>query len=329
MRHLQKPLHLNYKTHNSKVKFMLFDHREIAIDSIIDSTYWNLHPKASRNIDASLHDSFTKLGVITPPLLMETDDSTFVIISGHKRIAFSKSQPQESLIHCRVIQEDIDPHLLFEIVLLDMGNASEMSLVEKARFLSIASDFFPQEKLPQIFFDSLRIKRKQSFLTDLLRLLDQDTSFMEKAHSGLIQEQMLSELLRMKNNDRDKLVELFSQLNLGVSKQRKMLNLLRDAAYKESLTINEYLHREEIRSITENENLNIPQKIKHLDQFLQQEIYPKSFEAENDFISQVKELQLQKNQSITHSQAFEKDTVVLSTEFESLDQCRSYLQRIS
>ncbi len=308
---------------------MLLHYREISIDCIIDSTYWNLHPKGSRNTKDSLHDSFTRLGVITPPLLMETAKNTFVVISGHKRIEFSKTQLQRSHIQCRVIKDNIDPPSLFEIILLDIPEPAGMSLVEKARFLTIASDFFPQEKLPAIFFAKLGIKRKRSFLTDLLRLLEQDDTFVEKAHTGLIQEQMLSELLRMRNNDRDNLIELFSQLNLGASKQKKLVNLLRDAAYKESLTIDEYLHKKEILSITENEKLNIPQKISHLDRFLQQEIYPKSFEAENVFALQVKELQLQDNQKITHSQSFEKDTVVLSTEFESFGQCRSYLQSMS
>jgi hypothetical protein len=259
---------------------------------------------------------------------MKNGHSTFIIISGYKRIEFSKTHLQQSHIQCRVINDNIDPHSLFEIVFLDIPEPTGMSLVEKARFLSVASDFFPKEKLPGIFFDKLGIRRKPSFLADLMRLLDQDDTFIEKAHAGLIQEQMLSELLRMKNNDREKMIELFSQLNLGASKQKKLINLFRDAAYKENVTIYEYLQRKEILSITENETLNIPQKISHLDRLLKQEIYPKSLEAEDTFLLQVKELQLQKNQRITHSQAFEKDTVVLSTEFESLDQCRSYLQKI-
>lgn len=230
---------------------------------------------------------------------------------------------------CRVIKSDIDPHLLFDLILEDLPNATALSLAEKAMFLLLASKYFEKNSLAPLFFSKLGIQRKQSFLHDLLGVLEQDDSFIAQVHKGLIEEQMLSELLRLKKEDRTALIHLFSYLHLGIGKQKKVLNLLRDAAYKEELSIRAYAESKEIVAILKDDTLNIPQKIQHLDQYLQQQIYPESLEAEKQFTVEVHALNLQKNQKITHSPAFERDTVTLSMEFDSLQHCRLFLHNIS
>lgn len=257
---------------------------------------------------------------------MATDNNTFTIVSGYRRIQFAKAQCNSTHIDCRIMQKDLEPQLVFEIILEDIKDTSTLTLAEKAMFLSIASNYFPKETLAQKFFKRLGIKRKQSFLDDLFHLLDGDQIFIDLAHGGLIEEQMLAELLRLKNTDKYAVIDLFSQLNLGASKQKKLLGLLRDAAYKEVFSISDYLQQDGIQTITENETLNIPQIIQHLDRYLQLKIYPQSIAAEKEFTTRIKEITLHKNQKISHSPAFEKDTVTLSTEFASLEQCIAFLQ---
>lgn len=257
---------------------------------------------------------------------MAEDNNSFTVVSGQRRIQFAATYLKQDSIDCKVIKNDIDPHLLFDIILEDLPHAGALSLAEKATFFLLASKYFEKKSLAPLFFSKLGIQRKQSFLHDLLGLLEQGPDFIAQAHGGLIEEQMLSELLRLKGEDRTALIRLFSDLNLGTGKQKKMLNLLRDAAYKEELSISEYVEGQEIGAILEGDTLNVPQKAQHLDHYLQQQIYPELLKAENTFTVEVKALNLQKNQKISHSPAFEKDTVTLSMEFDSLDQCRSFLQ---
>lgn len=306
---------------------MLLHCSTLSLKDISQSTRWNLHPWAIDSPQKSLHASFTQLGIVSPPLVMETDNNTFIIIAGYRRIEFARSYLAEDFIACRVITKDIEPQLLFDIILEDLADATKLSLAEKAMFLKIASDFFPKETLASLFFSRLGIKRKNSFLNDIFRLLKQDDHIITQAHEGLIEEQMLSELLRLKEEDREALIQIFSHLHLGTGKQKKMLNLLRDAAYKEGISIQALLQSEELFEIIEDKTRNVPQKVQHLDRYLQQKISPQSIAAETEFIAQTKKLKLQKNQSISHSPAFEKDTVTLSTEFDSLEQCRVFLEK--
>lgn len=259
---------------------------------------------------------------------MAEDNTTFTVISGQRRIQFATTNLKQEYVDCKVINNDIEPHLLFDIILLDLPHTETLSLAEKAVFLLLASKYFEKKYLAPLFFSKLGIQRKQSFLHDLLGLLEQDDNFIAQVHGGLIEEQMLPELLRLKGEDRTVLLRLFSHLNLGTGKQKKILSLLRDAAYKEELSISAYLEGVEILAILEGDTLNIPQKIQHLDHYLQQQIYPESLEAEHTFTAEVKALNLQKNQKISHSPAFEKDTVTLSIEFDSFEKCRSLLQKI-
>ena len=308
---------------------MYLQYRSISLDNISPSTEWNLHPWALKSCPEPLLESFEKIGVIFPPLILETEDHFYQIVSGYRRIDFTKKHTSLSHIDCRVVQSGIDPHLLFSIILMDQAASNSLSLAEKAMFLLKASEFFPKNKLASMFFNDLALKRKQSFVDDLLTLLSQNQVFIEQADSGLIEEQMLTELLRLKEADRVALLDLFCQLNLGASKQKRMLSLLRDATYKSGATLHQYLKSEDIQSILADNNLNIPQKISHLDRFLQLQIFPQILAAENNFTAEVKKIKLNPNQQITHAQAFERDTVTLATEFQSLDECRSFLEKIN
>lgn len=302
--------------------------RSIPCASIRNSTTWSLHPWTRDCPQAALHTSLKALGIVHPPLVMEEVNSTFTVISGQRRVDFAAVYLKQDHVDCKVVSSDIDPHLLFDIILEDLPRADALSLAEKAVFLSLAAKYFDNKSLVPLFFNTLGIQRKQSFLHDLSALLEQDEKFIVQVHGGLIEEQMLSELLRLREEDRTALTGLFSVLQLGTGKQKKTLNLLRDAAYKEQLSVSEYLDKEEIVAIIKSATLNIPQKIQHLDHYLQQRIYSASIEAENTFLADVKALKLQKNQKITHTPAFEKDRVTLSIEFDSLQLCRSFLEKI-
>jgi hypothetical protein len=308
---------------------MYLQYRSISLDNISPSTKWNLHPWALKNCPELLLESLKEIGVIFPPLILETEDHFYQVVSGYRRIEFTKKHTSIPHIDCRVVQSGIAPHLLFNIILKDQTSSNSLTLAEKAMFLLRASEFFPKDKLASMFFNDLGIKRKQSFVDDLLTLLGQKQAFIEQVDSGLIEEQMLTELLRLKESDRGALLSLFNQLNLGTSKQKRMLSLLRDAAYKSGSTLHQYLDNEDIQSILADINLNIPQKISHLDRFLQLQIFPQILAAENDFAAEVKKINLNQNQQITHTQAFEKDTVTLATEFQSLDECRSFLEKMN
>jgi hypothetical protein len=137
---------------------------------------------------------------------------------------------------------------------------------------------------------------------------------------------MVSEILLLPDeNDKLALVQLFKNYAMGDGKQKRFFSLIRDIALREGLTISSYLQQEKIRTILDHEEMNVPQKIHHLGDLLQQELTPSYSLAEKDFVKQVKELHLPINHSISHAPSFERDEITLSITFKNIAACKNYL----
>jgi hypothetical protein len=137
---------------------------------------------------------------------------------------------------------------------------------------------------------------------------------------------MVSEILSLpEESDKLALVQLFKDCGMGDGKQKRFFSLIRDIALREGSTISSYLQQEKIRAILDHEEMNVPQKIHHLGDLLQQELTPSYSLAERDFVKQVKELHLPINYSISHAPSFERDEITLSITFKNIAACKNYL----
>jgi hypothetical protein len=225
-----------------------------------------------------------------------------------------------------VLPKDIAPCLILNRILADQSNTSKISLAEKARFVEIACRLLKMEDVVSIFQRKLQLKNGRSTIPNLLKILQQDEIIIKEIHAGRVQDRMVSEILSLpEDSDKLALVQLFKNFGMGDGKQKRFFSLIRDIALREGSSITSYLQKEKIRAIVEHEEMNIPQKIHHLGDLLQQEINPSYSLAESEFVKQIKELQLPVNYSISHSPSFEKDEITLSITFKNITACKDYL----
>lgn len=308
--------------------------KKIPLQSIGLSTRWNLHPWAlDKNLPPTLLNSLASTGILHPPLIIKTEgcNTEFVNVCGYRRLLFAKtvSPGVDKSIDCLVIPPEFAPDHFLNILIEDQHcSQSPLSLAEKARFLELASQFYTDSEIADLFLEKLDLKSKRSLLEDLKKLLSEEHIVIAGVHQGLIQQQMLTELLRVKTKkERLDLVELFQFLKLGAGKQRKFFQLIRDTAYKKNISITNLLKQDEILEILQHNQFNIPQKIHHLGNHLQQLSQPSFHKAARVFKQQVSALQLKHNESIDHSPCFEKDDIKLSIVFKNFDECKSYLKR--
>ena len=307
---------------------MCLSHQSIPLNSINFSADWNLHPWEYRVIPPTLHESFSLNGVIHPPIVIADSERTFAIVSGARRVEFIRQTTAPSHIDCMVVEKDAPHSFLLNLILVDQSCAFELSVAEKARFVEIASRLLNQEELVSTFREKLQLKRGRSTIPNLLKILQQDDTIIREIHAGRLQDRMISEILSLQNKaDRLTLVQLFMNLGMGAGKQKRFFNLIRDIAFREGSTITAYLQKEEILEILDHKELNIPQKIHHLGDLLQNIMTPASSLAEASFLKQVSSLQLPANHAITHSPAFEKNDITLSITFKDFATCAQYLSQ--
>ncbi|EKD33582.1 MAG: ParB protein [uncultured bacterium] len=305
---------------------MLLKSHNIPVDWIDFSSSWNLHPWELYTLSGDLASSFSRAGILHPPILLARDDGRFEIVCGFKRLLFASSvlKPQE--VCCLILDKNTEHTVILDIVLTDQSLAHPLSTVEKARFLEICSRYLQPREILDTFCDRLMVDRRLSTLSVLAEILRQHPLLISEAHCGTLQEKIVRELLRIPSaTDRVALVKLFNNLGMGEGKQKKFLPLIRDLAYRDKMSIAAYLENPPIEKILEHPDMNNPQKIQHLASFLQHQLNPLTTDAEIEFLREVKSLKIPENCTIDHSPSFEKDEVTLSIAFKNLSVCKEWI----
>ncbi|SDO81791.1 ParB/RepB/Spo0J family partition protein [Desulforhopalus singaporensis] len=303
--------------------------KSVPLQSIVLTTDWNLHPWTLTHLPEQLAASFGSVGILNPPIVIpaQTHENRFHPVTGYRRISYAKNLPGDA-INCLVLEATTAPLMILQIVLEDqLYSGLPLTIAEKARFLKIASSHCSQDEIETRFVDKLQIMRKRAYHEMLTALLDQDESLIIAAHRGDIQDQILGEMLQLQDNrEKEFFVKVFQSLKLGGSKQKRLFHLVRDNAYKNRITISDFVRQPVITGILNHPELNNPQKFAHLADVLEQSLKPSFKKAEEDFNLSVKKLSLPKTHSLAHCQAFEKDEVTLSITFATLKECEDYLK---
>ena len=302
----------------------------IPLNAIIFNNGWSLHPWDSLAISEALLQSFHRIGILHRPILLAQEGDFFDVLCGFKRLSFAKLFAQTERMECLVFSQDTDPTILLETLLTDQCLSQPLSLVEKARFIEICTRFLSHRDIVSMYLEKLQLRKDVSALTELKVILQQDPLVITEIHAGRLQERIVSELLRLPDNsDRTALVQLFKDLAMGNSKQKRFMTLICDLAYRNSSAISTYLKIPAIADILNDPVINIPQKIQHLGTYLQHELCPAYSQAEENFRQQVRTWQLPSVCSISHSPGFEKDDVTLSITFRNIAECARLIAKIN
>ena len=302
---------------------MSFTYEQIPLESIDFSNDWNLHPWELHQISETLEESFSQTGIIHPPIVLQIAKNQFSIVHGFKRLLFLKGCNRNLTPMCVNILQDSSHSFILDILLTDQPDATQLTLAEKAQFLKVASRFLDTDTIIEKYLPRLKLKQRKSTYHNALEILEQDKEIIQAIHAGELREKMVAELLKLRHPaDRLALVLLFKQLALGDGKQRKIFILLRDLAFRQESTIEEYLNDKEIQQLLNHREMNIPQKIQHLGVLLGNRHTPSSAQAEEEFNELVKKLHLPAHCSVAHSKSFERDQVTLAITFKNLFECQ-------
>jgi hypothetical protein len=302
----------------------------ILLSKIAFTSEWNLHPWDSQTISDTLLQSFHRTGIIHPPILLAKDDGFFDILCGRKRLQFALENSQVDSVVCLVFANNTEVAVLLDTLLTDQSFYHPLSLAEKAKFIEICTRFLKPQDIVSLYLERLQLRKKTSTINELINILQQHPTIIAEIHAGRLQEKMVMELLRLpESSDRIALVQLFRDLVMGDGKQKRFFSLIRDLAFRQNISISQYLKLEEISGILEHPVLNGTQKVHHLSNYLQHQLSPVSREAEEGFTRQVRALHLSPQCTISHSPSFEKDDIIFSITFGNFADCALIAPKIN
>jgi hypothetical protein len=302
----------------------------VALHTISFNDEWSLHPWELSTIPDGLLQSFYRTGILHKPILLAKEDGCFDILCGFKRLQFALFMAQMDSVECLVLSDEVQPATILDILLTDQSISHSLSLAEKARFVEICARFLTHQDIVSSYLERLHLREKLSTIKELNSILQLDPLILAEIHAGRLQEKMVGELLRLKAiSDQIALVQFFRKLALGDGKQQRFFTLIRDISSRNGSTIAALIKSQGFADILDHPELNVPQKVEHLKNLLQQQLSPMYLRAEAEFIKQVRNLQLPPQCIIAHSPSFEKDDITFSITFKKLADCVNMIPRIN
>lgn len=310
----------------------MFSHPQfqyIAIASINTSPSWTLHPFLDIPPGPVLIQSFEESGILHPPIVQQTDNGSFNLICGQRRLYAARHYFRQVSLACLVIQSALPPSAFFLFILTDQQTNGLLSPMEAAFFLHYCLDKMEEKQIAELFLPRLGYKKQTALIHKLTRLTALEQIIQQHIHAGLISDKTAFELLTLSPEDRLSLALLFDYLQLGSGKQNRLLMLSRDLALRSHTTISSLLKQQEFLEVLTHQEMNVPQKSHLILELLQKQVYGRSIDAELEFKEKVKKLQLPGNYEITHSLNFEKDEVYLTETFPDWESCQKHVARNS
>lgn len=302
----------------------------INLQDISADRSWSLHPFLPLQPSANLLNSIKTIGILHPPILLKSEQNKYKILSGQFRISTLEhcdSHP-ELQISAHILSKNTAASTLLHVIFSDQRVNGKLSPMEEAYFYQLCLRHMRLEEF-SIWYVSISDKTLSKYVIEqTLSLLTLETELQKAVHRGNISVKLATDLLKLNARDRTALFKLFHYLQLGGKKQKRLLSLCTDFAAKEGREIKDILDEAEVIEIIDHPATNLPQKFASLTGYLYKRLFPASSRTEEEFNRRVQRMDLPRSCHISHSPAFEQDTVSLSLSFSGLDELEKNTSKI-
>ncbi len=267
------------------VKRMHFDIQKVDLSSI-DLHDYTFHI-TSRTDHQDIKQSIADIGLINAPILSRRE-SRYIVISGFRRINACSALNMTSA-SCRIVTPDTSMHDCAKLAVSENSFQRELNLVEQSRALNLLTEFIKDQTDTAVEAASLNLPGNYSLINKIKKITLLPDQIQEGLLNGSISLSVILEIEEMERDEGMKFAEIFNSLKLSLNKQREIITLVKDIAFREDTGILEVLENDDISDILNN-NDDRNQKSRELRLFLKQWRYPSLSEAEAHFDQCVKEL---------------------------------------
>lgn len=301
-----------------------FQYITVPYDVLNIHNKWDIHvfQKQSSPILQSV-ESILSVGILHSPLIKKREDGRYDIITGSRCLSVLQAHNYQENIKCRSLSEGLTNIQILTLLYREYTVIGPLSPIALAYFHQLCDDILSTDEKTRLLTE-LNLNSKPHFANRILSLLKLNTVQQSGIMNGLISENIAQELLKFEEGDRTALYQLFSMLNIGTGKQKRMLMLIRDIAGRDGIAIKEFLEADDIQQIIKHREMNIPQKTQSLLHLLQTRHSPSLLAAEERFQSWQSQINLPDFCSLKHSQSFENDTVSVNITFKNQTQFETF-----
>jgi len=275
----------------------------------------------------TLAASIARLGVMHSPVLL-ADDSGYAIVCGFRRIAACKSLSL-SRIPARMLSPNTDKLTCVQLAIAENSLQRPLNLIETSRALVLLSGVYSDFDELRLAAGALGLPDNLSAIHKLRQLSGLAPEIQEGVLSNVLSMAMALELGQMENSSGIGLSTFFGYLKLGLNKQREILTMIQEIAFREYLPVKDVLNAPDLQQIMVHEKWDRSQKTVHLRQYLRRRRYPSITSVENDFEARVRAMDLESGVALIPPRDFEGTTFSFHLNFNNLDELQHRLSRLT
>jgi len=308
---------------NSTVQSTHFQSITLARINLQDDTF-----RITTRTDVNdLLESIRYDGLITPPLLTQKD-STFIIVSGFRRIAACQKLDWNG-ITARILKPDIGALDCLRLAIAENALQRSLNLIETSRCLQKLSLFITNSRDLAESASNLGLPDHPSIIDKIKGLCLLPKPIQVSILADTISLAMAKELESLEADCAIAFTRLFDQLKIGLNKQKEIVTLVKEIARRDGLSTQEVMEDKHFIEIMTHRDLDRGQKSRKLRSYLRQRRYPRIAAAEKTFEILRKNLNLGNDIQLIPPKEFEATTYGLNLTFSNLEHLKILQTRLN
>jgi ParB-like chromosome segregation protein Spo0J len=272
--------------------------------------------------------SVETFGLINNPIVTRDREGKVEVVAGYRRILALKHL-QWGQIPCRDLSHaGFSPLDLLLLNLHDNLTTRPFNAVEKGMILNRLVPYVPREEIIKDFMPLLDLPCHGPTLEIFLGLEKLDRPIKESLVHARISFQTAKAFVDMDPESRASLFDWIAGLRLNANQQSQFIAYTADISTREQKKISDLLEEEEILDISNDTELNNPQKSKLLLNILRSRRFPLLTHSENLFKARTAGLGLPEGVSIYHPPFFEDPDYRLEIFFKNGKKLREKIEAL-
>ncbi len=265
--------------------------------------------------------SLKTVGLINPPLLIPKD-SSYTVVYGFRRIAACQ-RIGFSAVDARVADSDHSRLDCVKLAITDNAIHRTLNLVEVSRALNLLTDSLDSQHRLSETAKALGLPDNLVVIDKIKKISRLPWPLQESVISGGVSLPMALVLGDLETDTGNRLAKLFQDLNLSLNKQREIIELIKEIALRDGISIKNLLEENDVQKIINNKDLDRTRITKQLRTYLKKRRFPAITRSEAVFQKYITSLKLTNMVKMVPPKYFEGNTYTIQLHFKDIQQLKS------
>jgi ParB family chromosome partitioning protein len=281
---------------------------------------------SSRSGVGELASSIHRIGLLVPPLLKPSGDR-LTIVSGFLRLEACRRLGIETT-GARMVPPDWDGLACAHCAVAENRCQRPLNPLETARAMALLAAAVADRKRLAAEAAVAGLPSNAGMIAKLLRVVKLPGAVQSRLADGTIGLAMALELGGHSEDFGTACAGMFGDLRMGLNRQREVLGLMTEISARDDVTPFEVFEMDDIQRVLGDADLDRPQKIGRIRNWLYHRRYPRLAGAEDAFRQNRRRLKLGENIQLKPPRFFESDRYAIHMRFRTVADLRTLVKRL-